>query len=123
MLDGTAGPAGCERSHELDGSPVDGGEPNRVVAEACAPIEVRPPRGGVDHNRHAEPPAEVEVGLVVVGQRRATDLAVEQRERREVGKFDAVVEDERRLESAVGDRQRSRELDQCHWGSSSWIGG
>ena len=122
MLDGTAGTAGGELSHELDRSPVDGGEPDRVVAEACAPVEVRPPRRRVDHHRGAEPPAEVEVGLVVVGERGATDLGVEQRERGEVGQVDAVVEDERRLESAVGDRQRSGELDQCHWISSLWIG-
>ena len=97
----TVGVLGSERRDELDGVAVDRSETDRVEAEPRTPVEVRPPRRGVEDHPRPETGGELEVGVVVAAERIAPVVGGEQRERGEVGEIDALVEHERRLEAAV----------------------
>jgi hypothetical protein len=86
VLHRTTGTVARQRSDVLDGAPVDSGEPDRVVAEAGAPVQVRPPCGRVDHHGDTEPPTEREVELVVGRERSAAASVVEQRDAAKSGR-------------------------------------
>ena len=55
---------------------------------------------------------EIEVVAKIAGQRRASVLGPQQRERREMGQVDAVVEDEAGFEPTVGQEQAALHLRQ-----------
>ena len=75
------------------------------VAQAGAPVEVGPPRRGVEDEARSGFFGEIEIRPEVAGQRSATVVAVQQRERREVGQVNAVAEHQRGFQAAVGEER------------------
>ena len=99
---------------------VDGGQTDRVVAEAGPPVEVGPPRGRVQDEAGAEALGEVQIRRVVGDEAGPPVVGVEQGEGREVGQVATLVEHEGRLEAAVREeRTVGGQLGQGHGISSS----
>ena len=103
---------------ERDGTAVRLGEPRLRVAELRAPRRVRAPRRRLEQEARPVPARDVEMRDEVAAQRLASILALEQRERRELRQVEAVDEDQRRLDAAVGEHHLPVELRQRHSTSS-----
>ena len=90
---------------EVDGVAVHALELLALVAELRAPVAVRPPGRGVEHEARVLLRGQREERLEVVAQRRAAVGRVEQRERGEQRQVDAAGEDQVGLEPAVREEE------------------
>ncbi len=90
---------------QRDRRPVDGVEARGVVAETRTPATVGPPRRRLQHDAHPGPASDVDVRQEVLGEGRSARLVVHQWEGREVWEVEPAVEEEGRLQSAVGEQQ------------------
>ena len=110
-----------------DGVTGEVGELLGAVAEPGGPVGAGPPRRGLEDDADAVAPRDGEVALEVAHQGGPALGVVEQGEGGEVGQVEAVVEDERRLEPAVGEEHLGVELGQVvafggHWNAPSVVG-
>ena len=95
-----------------DGAAVQLGELCRRVPEPLRPVGVRAPGRGLEHDPDAALARDADVWLEVAAQGVRAALAREQVVGREVREVEAVVEDEGRLDPAVGEERDVVELRQ-----------
>jgi hypothetical protein len=98
--------------HEGDRLAVQVVELLRRVADLGRPAGARPPGGALEHEADFVPAGERHVRRVVGAQRLRPLFVLEEVECREQGQVEAVVEDEGRLDAAIGQEQAAVELRQ-----------
>ncbi len=81
-----------------------------VRDEPLGPPRTGPPGRALEHEAGPVLAGEREVRLVVLLERPRAVRVAEQRERGELGKVDAPLEDEDRLETAVGEHEAVAEV-------------
>jgi hypothetical protein len=92
---------------ERDRATVHRGKRGRVVAQRVAPVGIRPPRRRREDEPRATIARQAHERLVVAAQRGPALLGVEQRQRGEVRKVNALLVQEHRLEPGVGQDERT----------------
>ena len=90
---------------ELDRPAVDRVHGVGVVSEPGAPVGARAPGAAAEDEPRSARARELEERLVVGAERRATGLALEQREGREARELLTLVEDQRRLHPRVREEE------------------
>ena len=96
--------------HQLDRSAVQGIELGDGVAEPRRPGRARAPRRALEHETDAELAGQLGVAGVVAPERLGALFVPEQVDGGELRQVEAVVEDERRLETAIRHEQPTVEL-------------
>ena len=91
-----------EARDQRDGAAVEVVERAPAVAQLRSPVAAGAPGGALQHQSGAVPHREIGVALEVAFQRLDARLALQQHERRKGGKLQAVVEDQRGLDAAIG---------------------
>src|SRR5687767_12300859 len=97
---------------QANGLPVDVGNLRRTVAELGAPVGACAPGRTLEHHAGAELHGDAHVRGVVTAQRGLAARAAEKIESGEVRQLEALVEDKRGLDAAVGNEERVAELRQ-----------
>src|SRR5262249_21548401 len=88
------------------------GQRRGVVAELASPVRAGPPGGALEDQAGAETAGELGVRPEVLPQRRLAFRRPQQVERGEVRELNALVEDQRGLDAAVGQEEVAAELRQ-----------
>jgi len=104
------GVVGTQREEQGDGTAIRGVELFGRVAESGSPIEICSP--GCRFNDYAVPVAACEIDdrLVVVGERLASGVGLEERKGREVGQIDAMVEEQIGFQAGFTEENDASEL-------------
>ena len=96
------GDVGAELLDERNRPLVHRDEVVPCVSEEHSPVGVRAPDGRRKHERYAAVAGELEERHVVAPERPTAVVGVDERERGELREVDAVLEDEHRLETGIG---------------------
>ena len=109
-------PNGFEQRDRL---PVRGGELVAGVPDAETPVRVRAPGRTLEHQTQAAPACHLGIRVEIPAQRRRPVRRPQERERRELGKVQAFVENQGRLDPTVRQEEVASELRQgvsvpCH---------
>ena len=98
-----ARPIGLNACDQFDRQVDVAGELGPVVAQGGGPVRVRPPGGSVEFETHFVLGGDVDKAAVVVEQQLSARFVRHQRIGRKARKVDAVLEQQPRFETAVGD--------------------
>jgi hypothetical protein len=97
---------------QLNRGAVGVGQCLRCVAKPGPPIRTGAPCGALEDQAGAEPPGDLGVRPEVFEQRLAPLSSLEQLERREVRQLETVVENQSRLDAAIGQKEAAGHLRQ-----------
>jgi len=86
------------------------GERRGCVAQSSSPVGIGPPGRALENEAGPEALGDVSVGVKVLAERRRALRGLQQIECGEIRQLQTFVEDERRLDTAIGEKQPATSL-------------